>query len=231
MAELRVRVTGEPERIVPLREKPLVLGRADDCDVQILDKKASKKHLRVERVQGLPTDGRGGLAWVATDLGSSNGTVLGDQKILRHALASGDVPRVGDIEIELRDADAVAGSSGGPASRPAGPAVVLSGALVEQPTAVAGVSTAAVVAGAAASSGGKPAVAVPAAPGTFDEGESSADAVRASLAGRRAVARGFGVLGAGIAVLVIVEVVLGGLVSQRGQKRDAADAFHRRFES
>lgn len=197
MAELRVRVPGEPDRTVPL-SRPLVLGRADDCDVQILDKKASKRHLRVE-----PAPGGG---WLAVDLGSSNGTLVGDERILRRALASGDVVRIGDVTLEVLD-------DGRPAAPVSGPAVVLSGALTEEHTVVPLPV---------------PEAAAPAPEdGLADDGPSIADVTRARVAGRRAVSRAAALCAAGCLVLVGVQVFVGGVADERVARRTEAEEYER----
>lgn len=207
MAEFRVRVPGESERTVPLSNRPLIVGRADDCDVQIADKRASKHHLRLEPVD--PTDG-GPRVWVATDLQSSNGTLLGDTKLLRRALAPGDLLRVGDVVLEFVGAPPAAAVPAGPA-----PAVVLSGALVEEATVVPSAPLDA------------PPPVAPAPPAEARDVVGAADALRASLAGRRTVVRGAVVLGLAILALVAVEVLVGRVADGRAARRAESDAYER----
>jgi pSer/pThr/pTyr-binding forkhead associated (FHA) protein len=81
--------------VVPLgRDGPegtLVLGRADDVDVQLFDGSVSSKHARVRY------DGWKRQAWLA-DLGSTNGTLLNGTAVNADevALAEGNVVSLGD---------------------------------------------------------------------------------------------------------------------------------------
>src|SRR5262245_45211025 len=75
---------------------PLVIGRDAGCDVQVTERKASRKHLKIARAE----DG----AWVAEDLDSSNGTFLGELRVLRHRLLDGQVLRVGDTHFAWKEA-------------------------------------------------------------------------------------------------------------------------------
>src|SRR5262245_3714026 len=100
MAELVIRTPGEPERVVLVLDRPMVLGRHDRCDVQLVEKKASKRHLEIAPAT-LPGVAAG-TAFVVTDLESSNGTLVGEARVRRRVVASGDVIRVGDTTIEVR---------------------------------------------------------------------------------------------------------------------------------
>src|SRR5262245_60292292 len=111
MAELVVRVPGQPERVVPLAEKGVVVGRGEDCDAQVLEVRASKRHLAIAPFLG--PDGK--TVWVANDLHSSNGTTLAGERILRRGLAAGDVLKVGETTIEFRESAPAAPAAAGPA--------------------------------------------------------------------------------------------------------------------
>ncbi len=67
---------------------PVTIGRDESCDLQIDDPVASRQHVRIHRE---------GPDWVAEDLGSRNGTRLGDadRPITSAILRGGDVLRVG----------------------------------------------------------------------------------------------------------------------------------------
>lgn len=72
----------------PLREKPLVVGRGDDCDVRITDNSVSRRHARIER----DVDG-----FVVSDLGSTNGTFVNDHPLDGPtSIHDGDYLRVGN---------------------------------------------------------------------------------------------------------------------------------------
>ena len=102
----------------------VVLGRAPECDVAVRDIHLSRRHCRVE-----PVDGR----WAAMDLGSKNGTTLNGERIDgTHLLNHGDVLRLGRVRVwfgagSLSDAD-LRPLAPAPV-RPADPTEALSGTL------------------------------------------------------------------------------------------------------
>lgn len=63
------------------------IGRASDCDIQLLDPEVSRRHCVVR----LDEDGR----YLLEDLGSRNGTLVGGVPITRHVLSFGDRIQVG----------------------------------------------------------------------------------------------------------------------------------------
>ena len=60
-----------------------VIGRGDDCSIQLVDEKASRNHCRIQRQAGDTLDGSGVSInkWILEDLGSSNGTSLNGQVV------------------------------------------------------------------------------------------------------------------------------------------------------
>ena len=75
-----------------LGSRTWTVGRHPDCDVVLSDPKVSRRHAEVRPVQG---------GYDLVDLGSSNGTRVGDQEVARHRLADGDVVQVGSSELRL----------------------------------------------------------------------------------------------------------------------------------
>ncbi len=65
----------------------VVLGRGDDCDIIVNDHSVSRRHTRFDLVFG---------TYLATDLGSTNGTFINDKAADRTPLADGDYLRVGN---------------------------------------------------------------------------------------------------------------------------------------
>src|SRR6185312_10057944 len=63
------------------RMRPTLLGRGDDCDLQVDDPAVSRHHARIAR------ESSGGYAIV--DLGSTNGTFVNAQKVARVSLSTG----------------------------------------------------------------------------------------------------------------------------------------------
>jgi len=70
-----------------------VLGRAADADFVLGTPSVSRHHARL-----VPE----GVHWVLEDLGSSNGTFVGGQRVQRAELEDGAVFRLGDLELRLR---------------------------------------------------------------------------------------------------------------------------------
>ena len=72
----------------PLSDKPLLIGRGEDCEIRIQDHSVSRKHARIDpNPEGV----------MLTDLGSTNGTFVNDVMIRGSAaLHDGDYVRVGN---------------------------------------------------------------------------------------------------------------------------------------
>jgi len=79
---------------VTLGDAPVTLGRADDSTLVLTDDYASSRHARL-----VPGDG----AWLVEDLGSTNGTYLGQTKVARPTpVPLGSQIRIGKTVMELR---------------------------------------------------------------------------------------------------------------------------------
>ncbi len=91
---LRIRspIIGRGEQVFVLGGDIVTIGRADDCDIVLLEQSASRLHARV-----LHENGR----WVLVDEDSHGGVFLRGQKISRAALADGDEFRIGETEFRL----------------------------------------------------------------------------------------------------------------------------------
>src|SRR5579883_1326886 len=70
-----------------LEKGTMILGREDECDITIADYSVSRRHTRFD----LDVDG-----YLATDLGSTNGTFVNDKPAYRTPLTDGDYLRVGN---------------------------------------------------------------------------------------------------------------------------------------
>ncbi|MBN1770816.1 MAG: FHA domain-containing protein [Deltaproteobacteria bacterium] len=88
--------------VVPLDERPMVLGRETGCDVRLVDPAASRRHLL------LAPDNRG--RWFLEDLGSSNGTYLGDRRIEREPVVPGAEISLGETRLRVLSVDEIQGS-------------------------------------------------------------------------------------------------------------------------
>jgi pSer/pThr/pTyr-binding forkhead associated (FHA) protein len=74
---------------------PLVIGRSPDCDIAVRDVLLSRRHCRIE-----PLDGR---TWQAVDIGSKNGTTFNDEPLAAPVLLSdGDELRLGRVTVRFR---------------------------------------------------------------------------------------------------------------------------------
>ena len=73
----------------PLEENPLIIGRSEECDIQVdVTSAASRRHAEV-----YPGD----AGWRIRDLGSSNGTKLNGSIVQDEPLQEGDSIEVGDF--------------------------------------------------------------------------------------------------------------------------------------
>ena len=79
------------DRVVPVETSRVVIGRSRECDVQLDDANASRRHCEV--VQD------GAASWSVVDLGSTNGTELNGDRVDRAPLADGDRITVGGTVI------------------------------------------------------------------------------------------------------------------------------------
>jgi pSer/pThr/pTyr-binding forkhead associated (FHA) protein len=79
---------------IGLTGAPVLIGRADDSTLVLTDDYASTRHARVSFQDGV---------WVVEDLGSTNGTYLGQRKLDGPAQLEVGVPlRIGKTVLELR---------------------------------------------------------------------------------------------------------------------------------
>jgi len=80
--------------IVPLAQSAVVVGRAPGCTLVLDDDYSSSRHARI-----FPQGGR----WFVEDMGSTNGTFVGDERITAPTpLVPGQSVRVGRSVIELQ---------------------------------------------------------------------------------------------------------------------------------
>jgi signal transduction histidine kinase len=84
------------QRAFDVGERPLLIGRAVECDVCIPHKSLSRQHARVER-------GEGGASII--DLDSKNGTFVNGVRVARRAIGPGDTLRLGDMALAVVDDD------------------------------------------------------------------------------------------------------------------------------
>jgi pSer/pThr/pTyr-binding forkhead associated (FHA) protein len=75
--------------------RPMVLGRAPDCDISIPDITLSRRHCRLE-----PSEN--GRSWQLVDLHSKNGTHFRGQKVETHVFRDNDELRVGRTRLTFK---------------------------------------------------------------------------------------------------------------------------------
>ncbi len=77
-----------------LGETPITIGRGDDCTLVLTDDYASTRHARLHLGDG---------AWLVEDLGSTNGTYLGNARVTAPTpVPLGQPVRIGRTSLELR---------------------------------------------------------------------------------------------------------------------------------
>ena len=78
-------IAGPLEGAVYRLRRRVTLGRAGDCDIQIINDKVSRQHAKVVA---------DGLGHVVVDLRSNNGTFIGEERVQRQVLSDGDELRI-----------------------------------------------------------------------------------------------------------------------------------------
>jgi len=91
MSKLIVNQSGASKEY-QLGAEPLTCGRSNSTDITINDDQASREHCRFELEDG---------KWYVVDLGSSNGTLINEERITRHELTNGTVVRIGRTDISF----------------------------------------------------------------------------------------------------------------------------------
>lgn len=86
MAKLIISFKGATVAEHELRQGEMVIGRKPDCDIQIDSLAVSGKHAKVTTT---------GKVSVVSDMGSTNGTFINNQKITDHEFKNGDVVQIG----------------------------------------------------------------------------------------------------------------------------------------
>jgi pSer/pThr/pTyr-binding forkhead associated (FHA) protein/uncharacterized protein involved in exopolysaccharide biosynthesis len=80
----------QPGRVHSLNRNTVLLGRVDDADIHIVDASVSARHAQIIN---------GGHGFEIEDLGSTNGTLVGGQRVGRAPLRNGDRVTVGSVEL------------------------------------------------------------------------------------------------------------------------------------
>jgi pSer/pThr/pTyr-binding forkhead associated (FHA) protein len=81
-------------QVVPLELQPILMGRGSDAALRLDDDYVSTRHARIAS---------NGEQWFVEDLGSTNGTYLGSQRVtVPTPIAMGTPVRLGKTVVELR---------------------------------------------------------------------------------------------------------------------------------
>ena len=131
MAKLVVLSTGMAGRTLELKVDKTTIGRVEDNTFQIAEPSVSSHHCEIFLR---------GSEIVVKDLNSTNGTFINGQKILEGVLKSGQVLRLGQIEIRLEDGSAPASSAPAAPAAPATPTPAPAKKPLEQTMVMRGVS-------------------------------------------------------------------------------------------
>ncbi|AKT42696.1 sigma-54-dependent Fis family transcriptional regulator [Chondromyces crocatus] len=95
--EVEVTLEGGARVAAPLGLTPLVLGSSPSCDMVLSDARVSRKHCEIALTE------RGVML---KDLGSKNGTQIGDVRVVEAQLATGQVATLGGSLLVVREAGA-----------------------------------------------------------------------------------------------------------------------------
>ena len=80
-------------KTITIQKERTIVGRLPECDVIVEDPGASRHHAEIRRV---------GPAYVLSDLGSTNGTLVNDHAVGEQTLADGDRITIGNTVLEFR---------------------------------------------------------------------------------------------------------------------------------
>ncbi len=86
LALVSTTMTGDRREAPLSNHQTILIGRAEECDVQLDDRWVSRRHCEIS------VDGD--RVWIC-DLGSMHGTYVNDQMVVRRLLREGDTIRLG----------------------------------------------------------------------------------------------------------------------------------------
>ncbi|MFZ4573197.1 MAG: FHA domain-containing protein [Phycisphaerales bacterium] len=99
MASLIVASGAQQGMYLPLGKGKIVIGRAENLPMQVVDEKASRKHIQIRFEDSDST-------FRVVDMGSSNGTMVAGKKITEEAtLRDGDEIEIGTTKLLFTTAD------------------------------------------------------------------------------------------------------------------------------
>lgn len=81
---------------IELGDRPVILGRDSDCDIELPDSSVSERHAKIEPL---------GEGYLLKDLQTTNGTFINEDRIESQALRAGDTIRIGNQILKFLSAD------------------------------------------------------------------------------------------------------------------------------
>ena len=98
MAQLSISRSGRLEGVFQLPDRPVVLGRADGVDIQLLDSRVSRRHAVIRQsVAG----------FMIQDFSTKNGTFVNKEPVEKSLLFHGDTVVIGGYTIHFLEEDSV----------------------------------------------------------------------------------------------------------------------------
>ncbi len=187
MIKLLVKCDGE-SREVEYTQAEISIGRSTDNVIPLNDKKSSRRHAKIEKVND---------EYLINDLGSGNGTKVNGKDVNTHVLCKGDEITIGLTTLFVLALDTPAGRSAPAAPPPA--------AVPAAPVAVAAPAPAPAAAAAPAAPAPSPSARI-----TERRSPESMDEARRKIT-RRAIARNSSTwVGTAASILVLIGIAAGG---------------------
>lgn len=85
---------GRKEKILELKDQPILVGRGEECTIPLSDPKCSRRQCEITPIEG---------GYKLVDLESRNGTKVNDDVVNQKLLTHGDIIRIGEIAILFDD--------------------------------------------------------------------------------------------------------------------------------
>jgi pSer/pThr/pTyr-binding forkhead associated (FHA) protein len=89
LGQLAIIYPKEMSGILFLEKNEMTMGRVPECDIQVMDKQASRQHAKISLREHV---------YVLDDLQSANGTWINGKRVTTHLLCVGDVIQIGALQ-------------------------------------------------------------------------------------------------------------------------------------
>ena len=94
MPTIRIKTGANAGQVFEVGEAPLIVGRDDRAEIQVLDQGISRRHAEVFRM---------GEMYFIRDLDSRNGTFVNEERVKEELLRDGDEVRIGSTILVFDD--------------------------------------------------------------------------------------------------------------------------------